>query len=61
MKTFDIELVTNEIVTNNLAIDAETLERRNHNILIIDGIIWELPEGIGLSFARVTDEDGLEY
>lgn len=49
-----VELVTNEIVCNVLEIETVKIEKVDYYTLIVDGVVWKLPEGIGLSFAEIT-------
>ena len=51
-----VELVTNEFVCNSLEIEAGKIEKVDYYTLVIDDVVWKLPEGIGLSFAEVTEE-----
>ena len=52
-----VELITNDAVGNILELDAKDVEKVDYHTLIIDGVAWKLPEGIGLSFAEVWKEE----
>lgn len=49
-----VELITNEIFCNPLEIEAENIVKVDYQTLLVDGVEWKLPLGIGLSFAEIT-------
>lgn len=53
-----VELVTNDITTNRILIEAETIEKKSYQTLIVDGTEWTLPDNMGLSFAEVIIDEG---
>jgi hypothetical protein len=52
-----VELVTNEIICNPIEIEAENIVKVDYQALLVDGVEWKLPTGIGISFAEITPPD----
>ena len=52
-----VELITNENVGNLLEIEAKNIVKVDYQTLLVDGVEWKLPVGIGLSFAEITPPD----
>ena len=52
-KIWVVELVVNENVCYPLEIEAENIQKKSFQEIVIDGISWVLPDAAGLSFAEV--------
>ena len=50
---WSVELVTNGNYCNCLEIEAESIEKDGFHCLVIDGVRWEVPEELDMSFAEV--------
>ena len=46
-------MITNDVVGNDLELEAEVITKIDFQTLLIDGEKWELPAICGLSFADV--------
>ena len=58
MPTCKIELITNNILSNQVEIEAGALEKVDHHSLLIDGIMWRVPAELGISFGEIEMERG---
>jgi hypothetical protein len=56
MKTFIVELITNESLSNRVEITCENLRKVDYQNILIDGVLWTVPKEAGMSFAEVTEE-----
>ena len=57
MKTWDVELVTNDVYVNTIEIEADTVEKIDYYTLLVDGVLWQVPKKLGMSFARVEEKE----
>lgn len=53
MKQWRVELITDEIVVNNIIIDAMIIKKIDYQTLNVDGIKWGVPELLKMSFAEI--------
>lgn len=54
-KAWRVELITNTYTCNNLELKANKVEKLDYQELDIDGVIFRLPDGIGMSFGEVEE------
>lgn len=58
MSIWLIELVTNDVTCNNVEVSADSVEKIDYHNIMIDGVRWQLPKMLGMSFAEVVKEEG---
>ena len=54
-KMWRIELVTNDVICNSIEIEAETIEKVDYHNLLIDGVCWQAPKILAMSFAEIKE------
>lgn len=52
MKTWKVELITDYVTCNQLEIDALVIRKDDFQTLVVDGVKWEVPEVLGMSFGE---------
>ena len=55
MKNWNIELVTNGIISNRVELQAGSIEKVDYHNLLVDGVLWKVPKMLGISFARIEE------
>ena len=53
MKTWRVELVTNYNSCNIIEIEAVIIRKKDYQTLFVDGVKWDVPDLLGMSFAEI--------
>lgn len=59
MKRWSIEFITESCTVNCLEIEANEVLKVNYHRLIVDGVSWDAPESLRMSFAEIKQIDNV--